>query len=168
MSIGVLIFLFVALLTCAASLAVVTVKNLVNAAMWLMVALFGGAVIFVLLQVAYIAVVQVVVYIGAIVILIIFTIMLTRSGDEKQDPGTSKQWPIAAVLSTVLFAGLTYLYLNSPQLPEMAPSLNGELFGVSELGQKLVSSNAYALPFELASVLLLAALIGSIVIAWRK
>jgi NADH-quinone oxidoreductase subunit J len=168
MSIGVLIFLFVALLTCAASLAVVTVKNLVNAAMWLMVALFGGAVIFVLLQVAYIAVVQVVVYIGAIVILIIFTIMLTRSGDEKQDPGTSKQWPIAAVLSTVLFAGLTYLYLNSPQLSEMAPSLNGELFGVSELGQKLVSSNAYALPFELASVLLLAALIGSIVIAWRK
>lgn len=168
MSIGALLFLFVALLTCAASLAVVTVKNLVNAAMLLMVALFGGAAIFVLLQVTYIAVVQVVVYVGAIVILIVFTIMLTRSGDEKQDPGTSKQWPLAALLSAVLFAGLTYLYLNSPQLAEMAPVLNGELFGVSELGQKLVSPNAYALPFELASVLLLAALIGSIVIAWRK
>jgi NADH-quinone oxidoreductase subunit J len=168
MSLGMLFFLFVAALTTAAAVAVVTSKNLVNAAMWLMLALFGAAVAFVLLQAAYIAVIQVVVYIGAIAILIIFTVMLTRRDDKDQVPGTTKQWPIAALLSLVLFLGLSYFYLTSAQTAVLAPALDSDLNIVSSLGEQLVSPGAYVLPFELASVLLLAALIGSIVVAWRK
>jgi NADH-quinone oxidoreductase subunit J len=168
MSFGVIVFFCAAALTLAAAVAVVTTKNLVTAAMWLVLALFGAAVLFVLLQATFIAVVQVVVYIGAIAVLIIFTVMLTRHGDERQIPGTTTGWPVAALLSLSLFAGLAYLYLTSSRTAVMAPALDSELNLVSELGQQLVSPSAYVLPFELASVLLLAALIGSIVVAWRK
>lgn len=168
MSLGMLIFLLMVVVTTVAAVAVVTSKKLVNAAMWLMVALFGAAVAFVLLQATYIAVIQVLVYIGAIAVLIVYTIMLTRDPDEAQDPGINKQWPIAAVLSLALFLGLAYFYYTLPQTDVLAPALEGELNAVSLLGQQLVSPNAYVIPFELASVLLLAALIGSIVVAWRK
>ncbi len=168
MNFSILIFLFVAVLTTFAALVVVTNKNLVSAAMWLIVALFGAALTFVLLEATYIAVVQVVVYIGAIAVLIVFTIMLTRRSAEKEPSGATKQWPIAAVLSLALFSGLTYFYLTVPGTDRLAPVLDKELNMVSALGQLLVSPSGYVLPFELASVLLLAALIGSIVVAWRK
>ena len=77
-------------------------------------------------------------------------------------------WPFAAVLSLALFLGLAYFYYTLPQTDILAPALEGDMNAVSQLGQQLVSPNAYVLPFELASVLLLAALIGSIVVAWRK
>lgn len=168
MSLGLFIFFLMVVVTIVAAVAVVTSQNLVNAAMWLMVALFGAAIAFVLLQATYIAVIQVLVYIGAIAILIVYTIMLTRDPDEKHVPGVNKQWPIAAALSLVLFLGLAYFYYTLPQTNVLAPALDGDLNAISQLGALLVSPDAYVLPFELASILLLAALIGSIVVAWRK
>jgi len=168
MSGNIILFLIVAGGTLAAAVMVVTTRNMVHAALWLVGALFGAAVLFVFLNAAFLAVVQVVVYIGAIAVLMIFAVMLTGQIGEADMPRAHKGWPAAALLSLVLFGGLTFLYLDLDEVAITPPALDPGYSMVEELGQQLVSPQAYVLPFELASVLLLAALIGSIVIAWRE
>ena len=87
-----IVFILVAILTLGAALMVVTTRNLVHAALWLVVALFGVAVFFVLLHAGFLAVAQVVIYIGAIAILMIFTIMLTRRVAKMSDTQLSSNW----------------------------------------------------------------------------
>ena len=147
---------------------VVTTHNLVHGALWLVLTLFGVAATFVLLNAAFLAVVQVVVYIGAIAILMIFAIMLTRKVMKDSGPQTNANWVVAALLGAVLFVGLAYLLGNSSAATMALPEMAANMDPVVQLGEVLVSPNAYVLPFELASVLLLAALIGSIAVAWKK
>ena len=78
MTVEQIVFLFTAFITLAAALMVVVARNLVRSALWLVLTLFGVAVMYVLLHAGFLAVVQVVIYIGAIAILMIFAIMLTR------------------------------------------------------------------------------------------
>ena len=163
-----IIFLIVAFVTLFAALEVVSSPNLVHSALWLILTLFGVAVTFVLLSATFLAVVQVVVYIGAIAILMIFAIMLTRR--VMQDTGTqlNKNYGVAAIFSGVLFVGLATILLNSSTGRSLfMPSVPRNDM-VAELGIALVSPNAYLIPFEMASVLLLAALISAIVVAWKK
>jgi NADH-quinone oxidoreductase subunit J len=163
-----ILFLFIAVVTLISAIQVVTTKNLVHAALWLIVALFGVAVTFVLLNAPFLAVVQVVVYIGAIAILMIFAIMLTRKMMQDSESQLNNNYPIAALLGIVLFAGLAVIVLNSGAGDLRLPSLAIDADPISELGIALVNPNAFIIPFELASVLLLAALIGSIVIARKN
>ncbi len=161
-----IIFLIVAIVTLIAAFLVVTTRNLVHAALWLILTLFGVAATFVLLNATFLAVVQVVVYIGAIAVLMIFAIMLTRRVMNDSGPQTNSNWVWAALLGLVLFAGLTFVLINSGAGDASPAALSAD--PVEQLGQQLVSPNAYVIPFELASVLLLAAMIGAIVIAWKK
>ncbi|MBC8508384.1 MAG: NADH-quinone oxidoreductase subunit J [Anaerolineales bacterium] len=161
-----IIFIIVAIVTLLAALFVVTTPNLVHAALWLILALFGVAATFVLLNATFLAVVQVVVYIGAIAVLMIFAIMLTRRVMEDSGPQINSNWILAALLGLVLFVGLTFVLINSGAANASLSDLVVD--PVEQLGKELVSPNAYVIPFELASVLLLAAMIGSIVIAWKK
>jgi len=163
-----IIFLFIAFLTLFSAFKVVTAPKLIHAALWLIMALFGVAMTFVLLNATFLAVVQVVVYIGAIAILMIFAIMLTRKVMEDTGPQVNSNWGWAAVLGAVLFAGLTVLLLNSGAADMALPAVAADFDPIVELGQRLVSPNAFVLPFEVASVLLLAALIGAIVVAWDQ
>jgi len=163
-----IVFLIIAFVTLFAALEVVTSPNLVHSALWLIVTLFGVAATFVLLNAAFLAVVQVVVYIGAIAILMIFAIMLTRKVMEDSGPQLNKNYWLAAVIGFAMFAGLAFVLLNSGAAGMTPPTLATGTDPVSDLGVALVSPNAYILPFEMASVLLLAALIGSIVVAWKK
>jgi NADH-quinone oxidoreductase subunit J len=162
-----IIFLIVAIVTLLAALMVVTTPKLVHAALWLVLALFGVAATFVLLQAPFLAVVQVVVYIGAIAILMIFAIMLTRNVMSGDRPQINSNWGWAALLALVFFAGMFFVVFNSGAAEAALQPLGAGYDPVSQLGQQLVSPNAYVIPFELASVLLLAALVGAIVIAWR-
>ena len=155
-------------MTLVAALQVVTTPRLVHAALWLVAALFGVAVTFVLLNATFLAVVQIVVYIGAIAILMIFAIMLTRKVMTDTGPQLNKTWWLSALLGVVLFVGLAMILVNSGAEQIVLPNLAIDVDSVSDLGIALVSPNAYILPFELASVLLLAALIGAIVVAWKK
>ena len=160
------VFLLIAATTLVAAIMVVVGPNLVHAAMWLILALAGVAVFFVLLDAGFLAVVQVAVYIGAIAILIIFAIMLTRHLTADTEPQVTRSWWLAALASMVLFGGLLTMLTQIPTLTVGAPPLPGNPENnVRDLGQALVSLDQYVLPFETASVLLLAALIGSIVIA---
>lgn len=157
-------FLATAAITLLAGVMTVVSRNLVHAALWLIVTLFGVAVVFVLLEAGFLAVVQVVLYIGAIATMIIFAVMLTRRVMQDTGPQTNAQWWVAALVGAVLFAALVGLFGQvSWPLADAAP---GDT--LRDLGVALVDPNQYALPFEVASVLLLAALIGSIVIAGER
>jgi NADH-quinone oxidoreductase subunit J len=166
MSLLQIIFIIVAAATLGAAMMVVVARNLVHSALWLVAALFGVAVVFALLEAGFLAVVQVVIYIGAIAILMIFAIMLTRRIAQDSGPRYNANWAWALLLAGVFFAALVWMYSRWPGILTPLSSLNGD--PLRELGVALVSPEAYVLPFELASVLLLAALIGAIMIAWEK
>lgn len=157
----ILFFVFGAV-TLVAGLMVVTVRNLFHAALWLLLAFFGVAGLYVLLEAPFFAAVQLFVYMGAIGILLIFAIMLTQNVMRQDVPQFNDQWAWAAILCAVLLAALIWL----TQIGDWATVTAGELVGdsLTLLGQAFVNPEAYALPFEVASVLLVAALIGAVTI----
>jgi len=162
------IFILSAALIIASAVMVVTTRNLIHAALWLISALFGVAVLFALLDASFLAVVQVVVYIGAIAIMFIFAVMLTRKELRDQGAQVNSSWPIAALFSALTLGGIFVLFtkwtgFNMPlgEIPAGADTLG-------QLGIALTSPDAFVLPFEVASVLLLAALIGSVYVAMNK
>jgi NADH-quinone oxidoreductase subunit J len=159
-----IIFILSAALIVASALMVVTTRNLVHAALWLISTLFGVAILFVLLDAGFLAVVQVVVYIGAIAIMFIFAVMLTRR--ELLDKGAqlNASWPLVAVLSLLTFSGLFAVISKFPA-SEAAEISSDTLLA---LGNALISPTAFVLPFEVASVLLLAALVGAVYVATNK
>ncbi len=160
------IFLFTAGVTLAAAILVVASPRLLHAALWLVLALAGVAVLFVLLEAGFLAAVQVVIYIGAIAILIIFAVMLTRREMRDQGPQQNRGWRLALLASLLLLVGLLALVTQTPALRGGAPLPVGDADSVLEdLGRSLVDVDRYAIPFEVVSVLLLAALIGAIVVA---
>lgn len=161
-----ILFILVAALTFGAALMVVTVRNLVHAALWLIVTLAGIAILFVFLSAGFLAVAQVVIYIGAISILMIFAIMLTRNVAKEQEQQLNSHWFGALIVSVGLFGILVVLLSQLSDIGMTAPVLPDGYDALKLLGVALVAPNGYLLPFELASVLLLAALIGSIVVAW--
>lgn len=161
-----IIFLLVAAATLIASIMVVATPKLVHAALWLVVALAGVAVVFVLLEANFLAAVQVVVYIGAIAILIIFGVMLTRRVMFDSGPQVNRNWWAGALVCLVLMVGLTLMFLQVPIFGTPAEPLAFSADqSIIELGTALVDVDGFVLPFEVASVLLLAAMIGAIVIA---
>ncbi len=160
------IFLLSAAVTLVAAVMVVASPRLVHAALWLIATLAGVAVIFVLLNASFLAVVQVAIYIDAIAILIMITIMLTRQAMRPMEPGLNRNWLVGA-LAAALFLGAVLLMLyQMPAFNSMAPELQGSAEDyLEQLGKALVDVDRYILPFEVASVLLVAALIGAIVVA---
>lgn len=160
-----IIFMLVAAMTLGAALMTVTVRNMIHAALWLVLSLFGIAVVYVLLNAGFLAVAQIVIYIGAIAILVIFAIMLTRRMAADVGPQINSNWGWGAALSLGLFAALFWILRNWPGINTSLQTLSGDQDSVLQLGEALLAPNQYLLVFEVASVLLLAALIGSIMIA---
>jgi len=163
-----IIFLIVALFTLGSGFMVVTTGNLVHAALWLVSTLFGVAVTYALLNATFLAVVQVVVYIGAIAILFIFAVMLTRKDMRDQGPQLNRNWWFGALIAVVVFVGLFFLLQGWSGLSTTATEIPAGFDSISELGNALVSPNAYVLPFEVASVLLVAALVGAVYVAFNR
>jgi NADH-quinone oxidoreductase subunit J len=168
MTIMQLIFLFIAALTLVAALMVVTSRNLIHAALWLILTLFGVAVFYVLLSAGFFAVVQVIVYIGAIAILFIFAVMLTRRNIRESGPQTNNNWWLASIISLALFIGIIVVLNDWTGFTTPMPDLGAGVNSLEQLGTALVSPDAYVIPFELASVLLVAAMIGAIYVAREK
>ena len=163
-----IIFLVVALFTLGSGFMVVTTGNLVHAALWLVATLFGVAVVFALLNAGFLAVVQVVVYIGAIAILFIFAVMLTRKDMRDQGPQMNRGWWAGALIAVLVFAGLFFMLQGWNGLSRTAAAIPAGFDAVSELGNALVSPDAFVLPFEVASVLLVAALVGAVYVAFNR
>jgi NADH-quinone oxidoreductase subunit J len=166
MTVPQILFLATGAVTLIAAVMVVTSPRLVHAGLWLILALAGMAVLFVLLENGFLAVVQVAIYIDAIAILIIITVMLTRAVMRETEQQINRMWALAGLGAFLLFAGLMSI---GAQLGGTAPSALSKLpdpeTGLELLGRSLVDVDAFILPFEVASILLVAALIGSIVVA---
>jgi NADH-quinone oxidoreductase subunit J len=158
-----IVFYLFSFLIIASAMAVVTLKNIFHCALFLILCLFCVAGIYVMLHAEFLAVVQVLLYVGAVAILIIFAIMLTSKLAGREIQMTNEQTFIGAFLSILLAFGLIY-------------ALSGTVFRLStdvpgtkssfEIGRLFMTD--YVLPFELVSVLLLAALIGAIIIARQE
>jgi len=162
------VFIIVAAVTLVSALMVVAARKMMHSALWLILTLLGVAVLFATLQAGFFAVVQILVYIGAISILIIFTLMLTRKVMDDESPGVIKGWWLPAVLCVVLF-GLTAGFLATwGDFQTMLNELPGDAENIAGLGAALVDPAGYVIPFEVASVLLLAALVGAIYIAVER
>ncbi len=159
------VFIFTSLLILFSGFMMVTRANLVHSALYLVVALFGVAVLFVLLDAGFLAVVQVLVYIGAIAILMIFAVMLTSDNVAGERDSVNNTFGWALLLASLLGFALIIMLGQWPAAAATAPALSATRDTVVELGTALVSPDAYVIPFEVASVLLLAALIGALVVA---
>ena len=138
----------------------VTTANVVHAALWLVVVLAGVAVQFLFLGAEFVAVTQVLVYIGAVIVLFLFGVMLTRAsmGDDETVAGEKRA--MAAIVGVLLFAVMAMALVDS--FEDTRVDID-QPQGVTEVSDAILSQ--YIVPFEAVSVLLLAALIGAIVVA---
>lgn len=159
----VIIFVLSSLVTLGAAVAVVTNKNILHSAFYLILAFVGVASIYVLLEAPFIAVVQVLVYIGAIAILIVFAIMLTRRLMSKDLVQRNAQWGWALFGAIGLFIVLGWI-MYSVQWPVSGQAAPSD--PITLIGQELLST--FVIPFEIASVLLLVALVGAIIIGRER
>ncbi len=153
------IFYFVAAVTVLGALGVVLTRNVVHSALFLILALLAVAGIFILLSAEFLAIVQILIYGGAVTILILFVMMLTRVRDMPQALD-GPQRPFAA-LAAGAFLALSVLAVVSSDWPGETEKITVVPF--RELGDALFRS--WAAPFEVASLVLLVALIGAIILA---
>lgn len=161
-----ILFIIFGVITVGAALMVVTKRNIFHAALFMILAFFGIAVLYVLLEAPFLAAVQLFIYIGGISILIIFAIMLTKDMMDPALVGRNSQWLTVAFMAVLLCAVLIWVVWNqgwAAAAPGPVPEDS-----ITILGKTLVDPEGLALPFEVASVLLLAALIGAVTIARER
>ncbi len=169
MSASAVVFYIISTFILATGLLAVTSKKIFRSAIWLLFSLTGIAGLYFWLQMQFIAAVQIVVYVGGIVVLIIFSIFLTQqSGKELPVPRRSRS--IFSALAVCAGFMLVWLLLRRTAFPQNLPEQTDFAApgtGVGAIGAQLLSTteHGYVLPFEVVSILLLAALIGCIVIA---
>lgn len=156
----VLLFAVGAALAVAGGLGVVAARQPVHSALSLLVVLGSLAVLYLTLAAEFLAVLQVIVYAGAIVVLFLFVIMLLHARTPERRPSrVGAQWTVAAPLGIALGAGLSYTVLQLPTQTLKVP----EGFGSTEaVGRELFST--FLLPFEVASLLLLVGIVAAVVL----
>ena len=156
--IALVLFYLAAAISIGGALGVVMTRNVVHATLFLLIALIGIAGVYLLVLADFLALVQVLIYGGAIVIVLLFALMLTRL-QEFQGSLENPQWPLAAVSSISLFVVMIAAIVSSNKRG------NEEAIHTDfrDIGSSLFTQ--WAIPFEVASILLLVALIGAIVIA---
>lgn len=159
-----IIFYLLAALTLVSALLAVTTRMIFRAAIYLLFSLIGIAGLYFWMQYEFIAAVQIVVYVGGIVVLIIFSIFLTQQAGELMPKQKLGRQLFSALAS---FCGLALVLLQLVQHEFVATGNPAIVPSVANIGYQMlgVNDSGYALPFELVSILLLAALIGCIVIA---
>ena len=162
-------FYIIALTMIAAALKMVTTKNVVHAALYLVIVLIGVAGQFILLGAEFIAATQILVYVGAIVVLFLFGIMLTRAqlGRDPEVNNSAGQRGAGAFVAVILLTVMTYAIYQAPadggfREVELAEE---RVQTVAQVSDSIFST--YLVPFEAISVLLLGALIGAVVLARR-
>ncbi|MFD3979398.1 NADH-quinone oxidoreductase subunit J family protein [Streptomyces griseus] len=155
-------FLLVGLVTLGAAVITVTTRQLVHAALWLVVALGGLAVEYLLLTAEFIAWVQVLIYVGSVVVLLLFGLMLTRAPiGRSPDADSGNRW-VALGVAAAAATALVWVVVDAFRTTWI--DLDGPAQGSTEVTGAFLFRN-WVLPFEALSVLLLAALVGAIVLS---
>lgn len=143
------------------AVATVTARNVVHAALYLVVTLSSVGAVYLLLGAEFVAWVQILIYVGAIVILFLFGLMLTKAPIGRDSLDNQHRW-VGALVALGVFAGLAFLIQDAFPLRD-AVAVPGFRGSTEAVGQAIFRS--YVLPFEAVSFLLLAALIGAVVLA---
>ncbi|MGO8838688.1 MAG: NADH-quinone oxidoreductase subunit J [Limisphaerales bacterium] len=157
-------FIIIAVVTLFAAAAAMSLRNLVHCALSFVVAFAGLAAIYLQLDAQFVGFAQILVYVGAIAILIVFAILLTRSDAPANQAILAPGWMVGIAVAAVVFATLGWTVLNSAGLPaEMPPAPEAT---VKNIGDALMTQ--YVLPLEVIGLLLTAALIGAVIIAMRE
>ena len=162
-----LIFYGFALTTVGSALLVVTVRNIVHAAFSLMVTLFGVAGLYVFLQADFLAATQVIVYVGGILVLILFGVMMTSGRLEMRIHVERGQLLLGGVVALALLMLLLTVIANTPVWKNLTDDGTQMSPTTQEIG-KLILNGPFLLPFEVVSVLLLVALIGAALISRKE
>ena len=157
------VFWVLAIAMAFSAMRVVTTRNVVHAALYLVVTLMSAAALFIMLFAEFVAWVQVLVYVGAIIVLMLFGLMLTRAPIGQGD-FDNNQKPLAALVALAVFGVTSWILVQA---------FDGEEIGFARIegttservGEEIFSK--YVLPFEVVSMLLLAALVGAVLIARR-
>jgi NADH-quinone oxidoreductase subunit J len=162
------IFIILALVTLAGAFLAMRLRNLVHCALCLVLAFGGLAALFLQLDAQFVGLAQILVYIGAIAILIVFAILLTRGSEPPQQPPVTPSWLMGAGVAVLTFGSLTAAVLASSITPGVAnPKADVAVdVAVKRIGEKLMTD--YVLPLEVVALLLTAALIGAVIIAMRE
>ncbi|WP_353944139.1 NADH-quinone oxidoreductase subunit J [Streptomyces sp. HUAS MG91] len=159
-------FLLVGLVTFGAAIVTVTTRQLVHAALWLVVALGGLAVEYLLLTAEFIAWVQVLIYVGSVVVLLLFGLMLTRAPiGRSPDADSPNRWA-ALTVAAASAAALVWVVVDAFRTTWIDLD-HGDGPGNTEVTGSVLFRH-WVLPFEALSVLLLAALVGAIVLSRKK
>jgi NADH-quinone oxidoreductase subunit J len=177
------LFMLLAVIAVAASIAMITARNSVHSALFLVVVFFCLSVLYLTLNAEFLAVVQIVVYAGAIMVLFLFVITLLNPGREESGDRLRSQRPAAAALGLALIAEIALLLRSGTvrellgDFPATIPFAQqitaefqngtaGDLGNTQALGFELFSR--YLLPFEVISIVLLLAVVGAVVLAKRQ
>jgi NADH-quinone oxidoreductase subunit J len=153
-------FLFIAILTLAGALAAATLPKLIHAALCLVAVFVGVAAFFFLLGAEFVGLVQVFIYVGAVAVLIVFTILLTRR--EEENTGGFNWGGI--IVAFAVFSGLLWTIFQTPSLSIAPPQIDA--LTVKQIGEVLMTD--YVWPLQCVGVLLTAALIGALILVMEE
>jgi NADH-quinone oxidoreductase subunit J len=158
------LLIITAIVTLLAAVAAMSLRNLVHCALTLAIAFSGIAALYLQLGAEFVGFTEILVYVGAVAILIVMAILLTRSGESSQPRVLAAGWPAGVAATALVFTMLGYAILKSTALPDgsaPAPAVT-----VRDLGLSLMSR--YILPLEIIALALTAAMIGAVLIALRE
>jgi len=162
-------FYIFASLTLGGGLLTITRRSAVHSAMWLIVSLLGVAGLYLLQKAEFLFVVQIILYIGGIMVLFLFVIMLVNLDQAGRERQFNKQWWLALACVIGVAAQIFYFIRKGADSLRLAAPADATAPGVGNTERLAdVLFSEYLLPFEIASVLLLAAIVGSVVMAKKR
>ena len=156
-----LVFFLLAAITLLGGLAAMTLRSLVHAALAVTLAFAGMALLFLSLGAQFAGFVQILVYIGAVAILVVFAILLTSNSEVPEHGVFSRTWPAGLVSAAAVFSLLAWAVLGSQS--KLPNQVQEPVASVGDVGRALMGR--YVLPLEIVAVLLTAALIGAVIVA---
>jgi NADH-quinone oxidoreductase subunit J len=165
-----ILFYIFAVMVLAGGILTITRRNAIHSAISLIVSLLGVAGLYLLQQAEFLFAVQIVLYVGGIMVLFLFVIMLVNLDQAAKERQFNKQWTIALVAVAAVGAQVGYFLYKGKDgfriAAAVAPGTPAGLGNVEQVANSLFSE--YLLPFEIASILLLVAVVGSVVMAKKR
>ena len=160
------VFFFLAVVLIFAALRVITARNPVHAALFLILAFFTCSGVWLLLQAEFLAIVLVLIYVGAVMVLFLFVVMMLDINIDRLREGFWRHLPLGIVVGALIVVQMTMVLVSKMfRLPASEALLTGKISNVKSLGALLFTE--YALPFELASIILLLGIIAAVVLTQR-
>lgn len=161
-------FIILSAFALGSAILVITRRNAVHSVMWLVVTLFSVGGIYLMLHAEFLFAVQIILYVGGIMVLFLFVVMLVNLDLAAKQSQFSRQWLLGLVTVAVLAAELVYGLYRGREGFELAPAALGASAGGNTEAVALSLYQTYMLPVEIASILLLVAMVGAVIMAKNK